>query len=295
MTDKLIIAAVTAGDEARDTIALGSALARAEGAHLKLARVWVSPLGSGDGFYEQAMRTEAERSLEELRLAVPADVECTAEALGATSIVRGLHELAASDDAEILVLGPSHVGKAVRAVRGDVSLGALHSAPCAVAVAPPGYHATDARLLEIVVGYDGSEECETALDAAAALAERTLGELRIVHVLETPYRLTEVPWLDPAGSEHWLASVRGDAQEQLDTARRRVGERVPVRTEIVEGIAADELARAAATADILVTGSRRYGPVKRLVLGSVTAGLIHHVAVPVLVLPRGARVPAAAA
>ena len=40
--------------------------------------------------------------------------------------------------------------------------------------------------------------------------------------------------------------------------------------------------------DLLIVGSRGYGPMYRLFHGSVSAYLLRHVACPLLVLPRGA-------
>lgn len=40
--------------------------------------------------------------------------------------------------------------------------------------------------------------------------------------------------------------------------------------------------------DLLVLGSRSYGPWKRLLLGSVSARLVHQAACPLLLVPRAA-------
>jgi nucleotide-binding universal stress UspA family protein len=39
--------------------------------------------------------------------------------------------------------------------------------------------------------------------------------------------------------------------------------------------------------DLLVCGSRGYGPVRRVLLGTVSAALLRQASVPVLVTPRG--------
>jgi nucleotide-binding universal stress UspA family protein len=43
---------------------------------------------------------------------------------------------------------------------------------------------------------------------------------------------------------------------------------------------------AAAGFDLLVVGSRGYGPLGRLLTGSVSRGIVHHSEVPVVVVPR---------
>lgn len=49
------------------------------------------------------------------------------------------------------------------------------------------------------------------------------------------------------------------------------------------------LADAAADADLLVVGSRGYGPLRRVLLGSTSAGLVRSARCPVLVYPRAIR------
>ena len=55
---------------------------------------------------------------------------------------------------------------------------------------------------------------------------------------------------------------------------------------VLEGDAAAELAAASAEVDLLVVGSRGYGPVRRVLLGSVSRELVRSAACPVVVLPR---------
>jgi len=58
--------------------------------------------------------------------------------------------------------------------------------------------------------------------------------------------------------------------------------------DLPSGDPARELADAAHDLDLLVTGSRGYGPVRRLMLGSTSTKLVHEAPCPVLVLTRGA-------
>jgi len=63
------------------------------------------------------------------------------------------------------------------------------------------------------------------------------------------------------------------------------------RAYLMEGSAVDEILDLAGElgAGLVVIGSRGLGPVKRLVLGSVSEGVVHHAACPVLVLRGGAQ------
>ena len=66
----------------------------------------------------------------------------------------------------------------------------------------------------------------------------------------------------------------------------RVAGRVPVTTEVRNGPSGHELAAATHDCSLVVTGSRGYGALRRLVLGSTTADLLRGATVPVLILPR---------
>jgi nucleotide-binding universal stress UspA family protein len=56
---------------------------------------------------------------------------------------------------------------------------------------------------------------------------------------------------------------------------------------VVEGDAAAALVADSAGDDLLFTGSRRRGPVRRVLPGSVSARVVRDVACPVVVVPRG--------
>jgi nucleotide-binding universal stress UspA family protein len=67
-------------------------------------------------------------------------------------------------------------------------------------------------------------------------------------------------------------------------------------TEIVlldDGDPAARLAEASSELDLRVVGSRRYGPVRRALLGSVSMRLVNRAACPVLIVPRGVHPDAA--
>jgi len=82
------------------------------------------------------------------------------------------------------------------------------------------------------------------------------------------------------------------AQRILDRGASRVpGELTPVTT-ILEGHPGTELARRAlaCSATCVVVGSRAYGPLRAVLLGSATRGLLDDASTPVLVAPRPAAV-----
>lgn len=73
----------------------------------------------------------------------------------------------------------------------------------------------------------------------------------------------------------------------LAEARELAGDRVAVEARRLDGAAAPELEKTcAAGVDLLVLGSRGYGPVMRVLLGSVSGHVFRHAPCPLLVTRR---------
>jgi nucleotide-binding universal stress UspA family protein len=285
----IIVAARHAGPGS-EALAAGVVLARLLGADIVLTGVYVAPLGPGGSRYDLLVRDEVRGELEALAQTAPSGVQVHTRVVGATSVVRGLHESAEALDAVLLVVGQSRLGRATRVLRGDVALQAVHAAPCAVLVAPAddaGRTLASDHQLQIAVAYDASAEAAGALQAAVELARAGDGRLHIVSVLDQPYVLVSPPDVDAAGQSHHLHERLGDVRALLAAAEASVPDDVPVTTSLVEGSAAVELAHAGDDTDLLVMGSRAYGPIRRVLMGSVAAGVMDGVRCPVLILPRG--------
>src|SRR5581483_6068776 len=123
----------------RDAIALATELL-ADGGALTLAHVHNGYPMVGRGaspVYEAAERTRAVDVLQTAR--TNAGVDADLRPVGAASVGRGLHELAETLHADLLVVGSTRRSRLGRAVLGDDAAAALAGAPCAVAVAPAGY------------------------------------------------------------------------------------------------------------------------------------------------------------
>ena len=78
------------------------------------------------------------------------------------------------------------------------------------------------------------------------------------------------------------------AREGLDEAAAALPADVQAETVFVAGSPGPDLAAQTAQVDLLVVGSRGYGPGAAVLLGGVTHQLIHTAHCPVIVLPRGA-------
>lgn len=290
------------GDEAT---ALGAALAHATGAELVLASVvpavWIENPGrrSGDAIVHSGVRDAAASALHDAATALAGApgagrVERRLEA--SPSPAYGLHDLAEELDADLVVLGSTRRGAAGRVVLGTVAERLLHGAPCAVAVTPAGYTAPDGGFEGIGVAFDGSAEAEIALAHAHALAGACGSALHVFLAIE-PVPVVLERWVPLPGLEEQVRIERVDATARQDRAARRaiddavaaLGGDVSVRTHVLEtdDVAHELLAAASGEVDLLVCGSRGYGPVRRTLLGSVSTALIRAATMPVLVVPRG--------
>ena len=82
-----------------------------------------------------------------------------------------------------------------------------------------------------------------------------------------------------------------DWGEVLDSmiveAREELAALEGVQGRVVRGIAPEELAHWSSDVDLLVVGSRGYGPVRRVVFGSTSEHLARSTSCPLLVLRRG--------
>ena len=89
-----------------------------------------------------------------------------------------------------------------------------------------------------------------------------------------------------APSTGYLAPSFAHATVGDEKARAGVPAEVLETTEVLHGSAAEELAAVSGALDLLICGSRGYGPVLSLVLGGVTSELAHTAHCPLLIVPR---------
>jgi nucleotide-binding universal stress UspA family protein len=195
------------------------------------------------------------------------------------SIGKGLHQIAEEVGADLLVVGSSRRGLLGRVMLGNDTMASLNGAPCAVAIAPAGYIQHAPLLREIGVGYDGSPESKHALRVARAIAAQHGAKLSAFEaVLLTMSALTAS-----------ISSHDSLFEDMLADAREEIAALDGVEPHAAFGDPADELGLYGASLDLLVIGSRGYGPVGRLVHGSVAQQLARAARCPLLILTRAAR------
>jgi nucleotide-binding universal stress UspA family protein len=269
----------------RDAIALAKQLAEPEG-HLTLAHVYGGALMIGRTA-ALVLPTGLEHSEQLLaREEEAASTRIAPVSWPSRSVGRGLHELAELRETDLLVVGSRRRGVVGTLLTGDHTIASLNGAPCAVAIAPTGYSEQARRLEKVGVGHDASPESEQALAAARELAARHRSSISALSVVS----LQGIPNGDSRPHADWTeVTVRLIGEE-----RRRLQSLDGVDGDAVYGEPGDELVRFGEKLDLLVVGSRGYGPLGRLFNGSTSTYLARHASCPLLVLPRGTLGPGSA-
>ena len=195
-----------------------------------------------------------------------------------------LHALAERGDADLVVLGSTHHAAFGSVAPGSVAEQLLHGARCRLVIAPKGYseedHSQD-RLRVVGVGYDGMAESQAALDEAATLARKFGASMRVVGVM------TPAPPMGAAAAAQVGAEAGPDFQTRLHRAVAELEPELRALPVVVKGDPVERLLEAAEMGlDLLVLGSRGFGPVMRLLIGSVSSRVIRGAPCPVMVVPR---------
>lgn len=209
-----------------------------------------------------------------------------AEAIADPSPPHALHQLAESADVALLVVGSTHRGPIGRVLPGSTGERLVHGAPCPVAIVPRGYADAD-PIRTIGVGYDASDESKAAVEAACLLARGCGARLRIIHVFDASHgspALMTMPGWDSMQDEA-KARQRKSLMEAVGSVPADLG----VESAFLTGAAGPQLAEESAEVDLMVVGSRGYGPRAALLLGGVGHTLIREARCPVVFLPRGSR------
>jgi nucleotide-binding universal stress UspA family protein len=212
------------------------------------------------------------------------DLRLETRAYGGGSPSWVMSEYAERGEVDLVVVGSPHHGRLGRVFLGSVATSLLHGAACPVAVAPRGFAASDHSfgIRLIAIAYDGTAESMIALRHAEALALRTGASLRLLTVV-SPARASAIP-----GSAGYVPAVPPQPEKVLAEGIAAVGGAVRADGQRLDGRPAAALAAACSEdVDLIVVGSRGYGPALRVVLGSVSSELSRTSPCPVLVTQRG--------
>jgi nucleotide-binding universal stress UspA family protein len=274
--------------EGRDALSLGAVLAGTLGLRPIVASVmpWSNLLLSKPDL-DAALRSETEESFALAREEL-SGLDLETRALANHSAAEALYELAIAERALLVVVGSAHRGRLGRILLGSVGQSLLQGAPCAVCVAPRGYaERPERRMLKLAVAFDGSPEAWVAYETAVHLAERQHATLTVLTVAQPEHYTyaSSAAVLTPAEFHNFELDEK---KRILDLALGRAPASLPIEGRMLSGSPGATLAEASSEFDLMVVGSRGYGPLKRTALGSVGNKLVASAAAPVLALPRGA-------
>ncbi len=234
--------------------------------------------------YQEIVHKEAAQQLAEVASGLPHDLQVSTRVTdGSPSHV--IQALVSEYGAVAAVVGSTTHGAIGRVLAGNTAAGLLHDTACPVAVAPRGYRA--GAIATIGVAYDASHESQNALTAAVGIALETGASIRVITVLEPPHLMPLY------GSPGFLTFPdyeqrrRDAAQETADRALGSIPHGVSATAEVNEGGVVQVLATSWTELDLLLCGSRGYGPLHAVAGGSVARGLSHRAACPLVIVPRG--------
>lgn len=276
-----LLAGYDGSDGGRDALELTRVLAEATGASVLLATVL--PYGPLPIPYELLDEEEAEQAqplFDEAKERL-GGLEVETRAFGGGTPAGVINDLAEKEGVETIVVGSPHRGPVGRTLIGSVADGLLHGAPCEVMVAPRGYAAEEhGPFRSIAVAYDDTPEAKAALARAEEIALACRATI-VVYTVSAP------PAVVP-GAAGYTPAIPPEAGAIVTRTVKRVDERLAATGQTLNGVPGAAIVEACekAGADLLVAGSRGYGPVLRVLLGSVSTQLAHKAPCPVLVVPR---------
>ena len=274
-------------------VEFAAAAARFTGAPLIVASVHSSSsaLGvAGSDLVEEQLgrRRRPARASTKRRLSADG-VRAECRALPGTSAPRALHQAAEEFDVGLLVVGSTDRGSVGRVLLGSTAQRLVHGAPCPIAVVPHGWQA-GGGINTIGVAFVDTPEGHQALTGAMALARRAGALLRVLSAgkekgfgktfgggdaMTRAVTYADVASADRVEAEHSAeAAVAGATDVEIDY-------------DVSVGDPADFLVAASERLDLLICGSRGYGPARAVMLGGVSRRVTAEAHCPVIVLARG--------
>ncbi len=276
-----------------DAVAFGLTWCRSAGDVPIIATVYPEehPLGAGRVDVEWAtyVREQAEIIQDKARAAVGDGA--LYRSVASTSAAHGLADLAEDVEAVMVIVGRTEETGLTRTLLGSTTERLLHGATAPVTVVPLGWRqsASD-RISRIGVAYIDTRDGREALRMAVSVALRIPAQLTLYTVFgQSSERYSYL--VGRTDEQAFLDKVRETFGKALEFAAAGVPPELEPRTVLLEGAVVESLAALGPDdVDLLVCGSRGYGPARRVLLGGVSSRLIRRARLPVAVVPRAATV-----
>ncbi len=188
-----------------------------------------------------------------------------------------LVDLSEAENCGVIVMGRSGVSAVERAMVGSVTARVIGHSRRDVLVVPP-----DAVIgwKRILLASDGSRHCRPAIEKAVDFARSYGGRLHALSVVDVPDELyAEAPSL--------VDKLVKKAKEYVEKAKTDAGlSGVETETHVREGESYEVILKLAGevNAELIIMGSHGRTGISRLLMGSVTEGVIGHSRCPVLIV-----------
>lgn len=281
----------------RGPINFGVAVSRFTGAPLVVAAVFpggsdIDVLSGG----EFGGDPHGDRSgLEQLRSELESQrVDASIKVVEHSTPARGLAGTVEETDPRLVVIGSTRRGRLGRVLPGSTAERLIHGSPRPVVVVQHGYETPEQGLQSVGAAFVPTDEGRAALRTAAAIARAAGARVLATMVLSPKHAAEMSPGLmaqahherDPGEDLH--ARHRIEATDELENAITELAGDVEVEPDVLFQRPAEGLEAASQRVDLLVMGSRAYGPARAVMLGGVSRQVTASASCPVLVLPRGA-------
>lgn len=274
----------------RDVLTFAERWAEARGDRVTVVTVYEGSAPAGlqrvDAEWVAYGREQADALLDEARGLVRQGSRVHFRRVESTSAARGLHDILedTDEDTPLVVLGSRRTRGLRRTYPGSTAERLLDGSPVPVAVVPWGY--SDAEVpafTKVAVAFVDTRDGQVALDHAARIAQHLDAELEVLSVVPDTRVVPSLGDIQRFGHEQ-----RDSYQASLDAALTKLPAGLRASGRLLDGPVVDALADVRpGEADLMVIGSRGYGPVRRVLLGGVSARVVRHARIPVIMVPRG--------
>ena len=289
-----IIAGFSSSRQGPAPLNLATQLARTTGEKIIAAVVVERAVPAGvdpiEDEYRGYIAAQATAALERVVAQMPDGFDISVTVHHASSVPRGLMELAAEHGADLVVVGSSSSGLLGRIALGTVTERLVYTSRVPVAIAPRGYPSDPGPVRRLTVAYGGAADGGGLIAAGAELAKQWGARLRIASFTVRPFTMFGGS-IERSAEElvvqQWTHRTTEAVVEQLDHVRTTV----PVPdTDVVIGTgnewreAVEDIAWE--PGDVLLLGSGATGPLAQVFLGTAASKILRHAPVPVMIVPR---------
>jgi len=277
-------------ESGEDALALGTLVSRGVGVPAIVTVVYPgpAPISSGrvDAEWVADRRRAAELIVDQARALVGAGTQLEFRLTASSSGAHGLHDVAEEVGASVIVVGSKGKSADPRLFAGSTAERLFSGARCPVGIAPHGLRRSDRVLRRIGVAYIDTPDAETALDAAARFAARAKASLRLYIVVAEEAEVMPL-FIGHDAERTFHETAREEFQDALERAIAGLPADVQATGEVLTGDVVKVLGELDEDeVDVLFCGSRRYGPLRRVLLGGVSSRLVRRARSPLIVVPR---------